>query len=481
MADPPLPPAAGAPPTHAMQAANNGPTPMDQGPTTAVAQNSTQAANSNAQIATPMRMIIANDGGSAVSALTNNTNSTTTHATSASNNNNSNKRTTPSSPDELDVPSPKRTVPDFSKPRSDDVSCASGDESEGWAREEERMLAEAAAKAQAEEEADEAMADEIVQEAQEWENLVSGDDGNNNNNDGALGSADDAVEYEYVEMTNDRNTTNDALKAVCKAIGVGASGKKDDLFLRIWQSKHDNIIKTDGISDKFTFKRVKEKERDDIPKWLILTPQNVEADEFPEINVRTGAEKGFFGPTNKDNVEGAVKHNFLVEQQITRPAFESKKRAKTANPAPTSTSTSTRNNNSTTPPDNGSTNQRGGPSDAARKQIGNIRFARPIDFFNTQISPEFIEKVVVPCTNARAQAEGSGPGGTTYTDYVPFTAQEIYKMIGLLFANGLCPRPQLEMWFLSTQDSRLFGNDYIGSALDKKISYGNGTITIKGM
>jgi hypothetical protein len=183
-------------------------------------------------------------------------------------------------------------------------------------------------------------------------------------------------------------------------------------------------------------------------------------------------------------VEGAVKKNYLVgEEQIKRPAFETKKktRAKTANPAPMST----RNNNSTTPPDNGSTtstnpppSERGGPSDAAREQIGDIRVARPIDFFNTQLTREFIANVAVPCTNMRATAEGAGAGGTVYDDFVPFNTGEMYKMIGLLFANGLSPKPQVEMWFLSSLESRLFGNDFIASALDKKL---NGKVTIKGM
>ena len=79
---------------------------------------------------------------------------------------------------------------------------------------------------------------------------------------------------------------------------------------------------------------------------------------------------------------------------------------------------------------------------------------------------------MVACTNARAAAEGAGTGGTVYTDFVPFDGAEMYQMIGLLFANGLSPKPSIDLWFESTLESRLFGNDYIGAALTKYINDG---------
>jgi hypothetical protein len=49
--------------------------------------------------------------------------------------------------------------------------------------------------------------------------------------------------------------------------------------------------------------------------------------------------------------------------------------------------------------------------------------------------------------NARAAAEGAGFGGTVYYKYIPFDVEEVYKMMGLMLVNGVCPRPGVIMWF----------------------------------
>jgi hypothetical protein len=77
--------------------------------------------------------------------------------------------------------------------------------------------------------------------------------------------------------------------------------------------------------------------------------------------------------------------------------------------------------------------------------IPNLRFARPKDFFDTQITPEFIKKAIVPCTNGHAAADGAGFGGLMYNDYVPLDHVKINKMIGLLFANGVSHKPTMEL------------------------------------
>ena len=84
--------------------------------------------------------------------------------------------------------------------------------------------------------------------------------------------------------------------------------------------------------------------------------------------------------------------------------------------------------------------EKGHISPAARKLLPiEIRDCRPKDFFDTQISPEFVKKCIVDTTNARAAAEGADFGGSIYNDYEPFNLAEVYKMIGLLFVNGLSP------------------------------------------
>jgi hypothetical protein len=72
-------------------------------------------------------------------------------------------------------------------------------------------------------------------------------------------------------------------------------------------------------------------------------------------------------------------------------------------------------------------------------------------------------------TNARAAAEGAGFGGTQYTDFEPIDSDKVYRMIGLLFVNGLAPRPSITMWF---EHHNIFGNKFIAKAMDKQMARG---------
>jgi hypothetical protein len=69
-------------------------------------------------------------------------------------------------------------------------------------------------------------------------------------------------------------------------------------------------------------------------------------------------------------------------------------------------------------------------------------------------------------TNLRAYANGARSG--EYTDFVPFNSKENYKMIGVLFANGLTPKPQFDYWFCSEDHDSLFGSNLITNALRRK-------------
>ena len=73
-----------------------------------------------------------------------------------------------------------------------------------------------------------------------------------------------------------------------------------------------------------------------------------------------------------------------------------------------------------------------------------MQFVQPIEFFNLIITPRFIEKVMVACTNQKGPSEGAGLGGTVYTDYVQFIVTEMYRFIGVLFANGLSSKPDIK-------------------------------------
>ncbi len=95
-----------------------------------------------------------------------------------------------------------------------------------------------------------------------------------------------------------------------------------------------------------------------------------------------------------------------------------------------------------------------------------MKTARLKAFFRTQLSNKFW-KSVMDMMNKRAAFEGAGEGGMTYTDYVAFMVPEVDKQVGLLFANGLSPKPSMDCWFLEGRDHPIWGNDVITPAMDK--------------
>jgi hypothetical protein len=109
----------------------------------------------------------------------------------------------------------------------------------------------------------------------------------------------------------------------------------------------------------------------------------------------------------------------------------------------------------------------------AVKAIGDIKLSRPKDFFDLQISPGYISSIRKG-TNYQALAEGVGIGVMEYEkrefgDFVPF---EFYNMIGLLFANGLNPRPVFESWFSSQPSHPLMSNTLLSCGVVDKMVHG---------
>jgi hypothetical protein len=86
-----------------------------------------------------------------------------------------------------------------------------------------------------------------------------------------------------------------------------------------------------------------------------------------------------------------------------------------------------------------------------------------------QISKEFVKRCIADFNSSRPAAEGAGFAGTQNTDFEPFDLDEVYRMIGLLFLNGLAPRPLIMMWL---KHHNIFGNKFIAKAMDKQISCG---------
>ena len=105
----------------------------------------------------------------------------------------------------------------------------------------------------------------------------------------------------------------------------------------------------------------------------------------------------------------------------------------------------------------------------ATSAIGDLQHAWPKDFFYLQLRPKFVRECMIETTNKRAASERAGPGGTKYPDYTPFDVPEMYKFIGLFLANGLSPKPSIDLWFLGSMQHWIWGNDRISSAINKHL------------
>ena len=70
-------------------------------------------------------------------------------------------------------------------------------------------------------------------------------------------------------------------------------------------------------------------------------------------------------------------------------------------------------------------------------------------------------------TNLKASLSNAGKGGTIYTDYVPFSVEEMMKHIGIYFLHEVSPSPQMEMKFRPQCDDPFNGNDYVFASLGK--------------
>jgi hypothetical protein len=234
---------------------------------------------------------------------------------------------------------------------------------------------------------------------------------------------------------------------ICQ-ISLGDARKKADVFARIRNSGNALITLGDSeTSFQYQKVRVSGATASNDPYWLVLNPEI--PPRLPGIDMATGAEVGFFGPTNTNNIAGAQKHNFLTHpsETIKCPDFASGDPLRVAR-------------------------DDGHPSNLATSSLPTLENARPLDFFNLLLTPRFIEKTMVACTNQRAAGEGSGVGGTVYTDFVPFDVCEMYRFIGLLFANGLAPKPDFTKWFETAVSDELLGNDFIAPLMNKKLAGG---------
>ena len=92
-----------------------------------------------------------------------------------------------------------------------------------------------------------------------------------------------------------KTTTANTLKELAKEMGVQYTGTKKVLWNRIIQSSHQSILRMADDGQSFTFRRKKAAEGS-VPRWVVSMPEPVPS--VTNIDMATGAERGFFGPMN---------------------------------------------------------------------------------------------------------------------------------------------------------------------------------------
>jgi hypothetical protein len=353
---------------------------------------------------------------------------------------NSNKRSADDLASDDDTPSPKKALPDFSRRKNEEDSVASGDDSNGWEREEGRVMHEFTAQAEADDVRDDAAFPDIaMNETNEWEFLAEG------NADELPDQPTPPPKFEKLRIFYQK-TTGKALIEFATKLNIAQSGSKRKLFDRICNSGNGRIDKVDDDSFDYHREIVKGEK---VPTWLLLCPEPIP--HIPGIDMATGAQSGFFGPRNKENAVGRLRQNFLTDSgdRIERPKFAPKTKGGKKKP--------------------NDVRDFGGPSPAAQKRIGPMKCARPKDFFDLQITPAFISWMAL-ATNRRATADGAGSGTGEFSDFVPFDDAKMYHFLGVLFANGLSPKPRVDYWFETAERFPLFGNNLVSRVMTKTVS-----------
>ena len=351
------------------------------------------------------------------------------------------------SPDDDNALSPHVPLPDLAARISDNDSVASGDDSIGWARESERVITAFAAQAEAEMAINDAEDAPAWGEIDEWIVLADANAEEQSEIIPPLPPPTELIRVLYSKCSVK------ALKEIAMHdLGQSVSGNKRTLFNRLRDCQ--NATKVDDDTFEYQKQMVVGEDgvtRPAVPRWVILTPEDVP--DVEGVNMATGAEEGFFAPTNKENSVGGKRANFLTAENFSRPDFGPRKKG----------SKRTVDDEMAPPPP---VRDDGHPSQACRDRLPKeFSEARAKDYFDTQLTPDFFSWVVT-ATNLRAYASGAGSG--EYKDFLPFDLEELNKMMGVLFANGLAPKPQVETWFQPTSVQPLMGNDLISREMCKR-------------
>ncbi len=206
-----------------------------------------------------------------------------------------------------------------------------------------------------------------VKEVQEFMLM---DDDEEGNADGEVPCPLAALPEFKMRQVSVKKTNIKSLKEIVMMLNLAMTGKKEVLFNRIHESPHVTKLS----ADEFEYRHAKVAGQK-ILTWVLLTPKGVPY--VDGIDMGTGAEKGFFGPTNKENAVGGKRLNFMMGEKVNQPMFGPKKPGKKRKETDSQPPTPVRED--------------GHPSDACQKKLPPLSRARPKDFFDTQITPEFID------------------------------------------------------------------------------------------
>ncbi len=144
-------------------------------------------------------------------------------------------------------------------------------------------------------------------------------------------------ELETLQVELNRLTGVAVLKGVAALLNLLPNApKKEVLFNCICDSPH--VTKISDTESEYQRAKTNVSGRKKIPTWILLTHKEVPP--VDGLDMGTGAQRGFFGPTNQENAVGATRSNFLTlqDERIQRPKFgpkrEKKRKAGDNDPAP---------------------------------------------------------------------------------------------------------------------------------------------------
>jgi hypothetical protein len=222
----------------------------------------------------------------------------------------------------------KNPLPNFDAHPSDDDSVILGDKSDGWEVEEDRIAHYFVDQARKEDQLDiAAMVDyPPVAEVDEWMELA----GDSLNDDAAAAAMGGGPRYDTVKVSFVSSRLK-SLKAIAMELKLSGTLTKRLLFNRIRDSGRVNVAKLGD--DEFELRRMVDPAGKKKETWMVLTPEVVPP--IPGVNLATGAQVGFYGPTNRENAVGGARSNLLTKEKIVRPCFVKKGAKKKSRPTNT--------------------------------------------------------------------------------------------------------------------------------------------------